>query len=390
MTLPVRRLRRLLVPLPSAALGGTEAHTATLVRALADAGVSVAVAAAPALLEGLGALLGRTAELHAAPIDWRAAEDPATNAARQSRALAPLLMQLRPDAALMPLPWPSHGPGLQAALAAEQLPSLIIAHLAPRDPEPVPAPQRAALESAPFSWAAVSTPVAQRLAASFGLPFRTVAVIPNAVEVPPADPTRRARQRQLRRAGLGLSPSAPLVVFAGRLEEKKGADLLPALAERLHERLGATLAVLGRGPLEEQLARHPASRHSGSLRLLGQVADVADWLLAGDVLVLPSRLEGCPLIALEAMALGCPIVATEAAMECFGDEAVNLARISEEPTVVALTTHISVMLTKTCKERRTTVAALAHLQIHNREVMLGRYFALLRACHAEGSHNRSG
>ena len=390
MTLAVRRLRRLLVPLPSVALGGTEAHTATLVRALAEAGVSVAVAAAPALLEGLGALLGRAADLHAAPIAWRDTEDPTTNAARQSRALAPLLTQLRPDAALLPLPWPSHGLGLQAALGAGHLPTLIIGHLAPREPEPVPAPQRAALEPAPFSWAAVSTPVAQRLATSFGLPPQTVAVIPNAVEVPPTDPARRARQRQLRRAGLGLAPTAPLVIFAGRLEEKKGADLLPALAERLHEQIGATLAVLGTGPLEAQLTRHPASRPAGPLRLLGQVADVSDWLLAADVLVLPSRLEGCPLIALEAMALGCPIVATAAALECFGDEAADLARISEEPTVVALTTHLFVMLTKTGKELCTGAAALAHLQIHNREVMLGRYFALLRACHAEGSHNRSG
>ena len=383
MTVPARRLRRLLVPLPSAGLGGAEAHTASLIRALAATGVGISVAASPALLKGLAALLGGTAALHAAPIDWREAEDPATNAARQSRALAPLLARLVPDAALLPLPWPSHGLGLQAALAAEALPTLVIAHLAPHEPEPVPAPLRVPLEAAPFAWAAVSRPVAQSLAASFGLQAHAVTVIPNAVEVPPADPARRHAQREKRRAGLGLSSAAPLVIFAGRLEEKKGADLLPALAERLRDQAGATLAVLGTGPLAMRLAQHPAARQPGPLHLLGQVTDVADWLLAGDVLVLPSRLEGCPLIALEAMALGCPIVATAAAMEGFSADAQNLASIVAEPSVVGLTTHLSVLLTKMGKELPTNAATLAHLRLHNFEFMLERYFALLRTCLAE-------
>lgn len=384
MTLPIRRLRRLLVPLPSAGLGGAEAHTATLIRALAKAGIGVSVAAAPALLEGLEALLGRTATLHAASIDWREAEDPATNATRQARALTPLLARLGPDAALLPLPWPSHGLGLQAALAAEALPALIIAHLAPHEPEPVPTPLRAPLEAAPFAWAAVSRPVAQRLATSFGLPPHAIAVIPNAVHVLPTDPARRRAQRDTRRARLGLSPTAPLVIFAGRLEEKKGADLLPALAERLWDQAGATLVALGAGPLAARLAQHPATRRPGPLHLLGQVSDVADWLLAGDVLVLPSRLEGCPLIALEAMALGCPIVATAAAMEGFGMAAPQLASIAAEPTVVDLTTHLSALLTNMSKELFPNAANLAHLQLHTIEFMLERYFTLLRSCLAEG------
>ncbi|MDB5374143.1 MAG: hypothetical protein JWP04_2785, partial [Belnapia sp.] len=62
---PARRLRRLLVLLPSAGttLGGAEAQTATLVQAIAATGVEVTVAAAPALRDGIATLLGPAAAL---------------------------------------------------------------------------------------------------------------------------------------------------------------------------------------------------------------------------------------------------------------------------------------------------------------------------------------
>lgn len=385
MIQPVRRLRRLLVLLPSAGLGGAEAHTATLVRALAATGVAVTVAAAPGLQEGLARMMGDAAALRPAPVAWREAEDLAANGARQARAAEALIHELRPDAALVPLPWPSHGLGLQLALARAGIPMLAVAHLAPPQVEPVPDVLRGDLASTATAWAAVSAPVAQRLAATFGLPPGSVAVVPNAVAVPPADPARRAARRRDRRAALSLGPDAPLVLFAGRLEEKKGADLLPALAERLRQETGGTLAVLGTGPLQRRLSEHPASLGPGlgpPLRLQGQVTDVADWLLAADVLVLPSRLEGCPLIFLEATALGCPVVATAAALECFGAEAADFACIAEQPTVVALTSHIGVMLTKPRDDRGPAAAALAHQRMYDRDFMLGSYFTLLRACHA--------
>ena len=286
----------------------------------------------------------------------------------------------------MPLPWPDHGLGLQRALARAGVPQLAIAHLAPPEAAPVPAALRDGLADAAVTWAAVSAPVARRLAATFGLPPGGVAVVPNAVAAAPADPARRAARRQDRRAALGLGPDAPLVLFAGRLEEKKGADLLPALAERLRQASGATLVALGEGPLRSRLAGHPASQGTGPLRaplrLPGQVADVADWLLAADVLVLPSRLEGCPLIFLEATALGCPVVATAAALECFGAEAAGFARIADPPTVVALTAHIGVMLTERGGARASVAAAQAHQRLFDQAAMLGRYRSLLRACHA--------
>ena len=43
---------------------------------------------------------------------------------------------------------------------------------------------------------------------------------------------------------------------------------------------------------------------AGWLRMLGQLADPTPWYLAADALVLPSVLEGLPLVFLEAAAAG--------------------------------------------------------------------------------------
>ncbi|WP_052213918.1 glycosyltransferase family 4 protein [Belnapia sp. F-4-1] len=387
MTVRARRLRRLLVLLPSAAIGGAERHTATLALALAEAGVEVIVAAEPDLLPGLAPLFHPLATV-AAPIGWREAEGLDANAARQARAAAALVPHHAPDAALLPLPWPSHGLGLQGALAEAHLPGLAIIHLAPREPVPVPAALLRPALAAPLAWAAVSAPVAGRVEALFGLAPGQVAVVPNGVAAPAEDPARRAAQRRARRAALGLGPAAPLVLFAGRLEEKKGADLLPALAERLEESSGATLVALGEGPLAPSLAAHPAARLGGPLRLGGLADDVGDWLLAADALVLPSRLEGCPLIALEAAARRCPVAATAAALECWGKMADSLAFVSETQSILGLTSHVSVILGKALYTTGRIDAAEAYATRHGMREMLNRYSVLLRGLVA--GHGRYG
>ena len=47
------------------------------------------------------------------------------------------------------------------------------------------------------------------------------------------------------------------------------------------------------------------------VRFLGHRDDIADLLVAADVLAFPSRREGLPATLIEALALECPIVATD-------------------------------------------------------------------------------
>ena len=231
------------------------------------------------------------------------------------------------------------------------------------------------------SWVAVSEPVAARLAACFGLPPGVVSVVTNGVDVPPEDPRRRAAARAAKRARVGIAGRAPpLFVFAGRLEPNKGADLLPAMAERLHAATeGGAVAVLGGGGKPAaRLGRRGCAAAPG-LHLLGHVPDVPEWLLAADALLLPSRLEGCPLVFLEAAARRCPVVATAAAVEAFGDDAHAMAAVAQEGSAAAMAERALAALAEPVATRRRAEAAYRHAAAHDAAAMLRQYAGLLRA-----------
>ena len=99
------------------------------------------------------------------------------------------------------------------------------------------------------------------------------------------------------------------LVAVGRLTHQKGLDrLLEALA-----RLDAedTIELIGTGE-EEPALRTLAHRLGLDARVTfhGFVGTPAAWIAGADALVLPSRWEGMPNAALEALAVGTPVVAT--------------------------------------------------------------------------------
>jgi glycosyltransferase involved in cell wall biosynthesis len=101
-----------------------------------------------------------------------------------------------------------------------------------------------------------------------------------------------------------------LIVCVARLHTQKGLDLLIDAAATLAEHPRRPLiAITGEGPergsLEAQIRKTAAP-----VRLLGARSDVADVLADADLAVLPSRWEGSPLAAHEALAAGVPLIAT--------------------------------------------------------------------------------
>lgn len=151
---------------------------------------------------------------------------------------------------------------------------------------------------------AVSRHVHDRLVATLGLPGRKLRIVPNGIDparfTRPADPALRAR--------LDPSQGRPLVFTAARLAPQKGLDLLLEAAALVPE---ARFVIAGDGPERGALeARAAALGVAPRLRLLGTRDDVADWLAACDLYVLPSLFEGLPISVLEAMAASKPVVAT--------------------------------------------------------------------------------
>ena len=130
-----------------------------------------------------------------------------------------------------------------------------------------------------------------------GLP--PLATVPNAVGPAPAPADRSALEREW---------GSPLLLAVGRLVEQKNHALaIRALAEVP----GATLVIAGGGPLLTELEGVAADAGvAGRVVLAGVRTDARALMGAADAVVLPSRWEGLPLTALEALASGTPLVAT--------------------------------------------------------------------------------
>jgi L-malate glycosyltransferase len=135
-----------------------------------------------------------------------------------------------------------------------------------------------------------------------------VRVIYNGVDAAP--PTR---PRAEVRAELGIGPDEVVAIQVANLLPVKAHDILVRALARLRDQ-GVRLLMLavGDGPERPNIEALAAELGLGKerLRLLGFRSDVPDLLGAADFFVLPSRMEGLPLAALEAMAQRLPVVTT--------------------------------------------------------------------------------
>lgn len=124
------------------------------------------------------------------------------------------------------------------------------------------------------------------------------------------------------REKLFVEPGTRVVLFAGNLVPTKGVDVLAeAFFAALDDGSADRLVLVGDGPLaadvRSRVEAHAASfEHAdptGRVTLTGRLhqRDLARWMAAADVFVLPSRNEGLGLVLLEAMACGTPCVGSE-------------------------------------------------------------------------------
>jgi glycosyltransferase involved in cell wall biosynthesis len=124
----------------------------------------------------------------------------------------------------------------------------------------------------------------------------------------------RPIERSDARAAIGVSNSAELIVYVGRLVVAKGlVELVNAFDQVASLRKNAQLVMIGDGQMRERLETIvAATRHRERISILGSVSHdlVARWICASNLLTLPSWSEGYPNVIVEALACGRPVVAT--------------------------------------------------------------------------------
>lgn len=156
------------------------------------------------------------------------------------------------------------------------------------------------------------------------------ATISNAVGPAPPPADREALERTW-----GFPPCAPLAVAVGRLVPQKNHALAVEALALLPD---VRLAILGEGELRGELERLVEERGlAGRIVLPGVRADARAIVAAADVLVLPSRWEGLPLVVLEALAAGTPVVATavRGVRELLADGSTGLLVDPDDPAALA-------------------------------------------------------
>lgn len=120
-------------------------------------------------------------------------------------------------------------------------------------------------------------------------------------------------QRAQLREKYGITPSEKVVAFVGRFEPVKNVTLLPEIYQEIERKSGEKLEfwAIGDGVQLDETRQLMKSK-GVNCRFTGKVPPekIPDMLNCVDLLVLPSSLEGLPLVVIEALSCGAHVVAT--------------------------------------------------------------------------------
>jgi glycosyltransferase involved in cell wall biosynthesis len=315
---PAAHRRRIALVSDAIGFGGAEVYLATLVAALAHEHDFVAI---------LGERTGVEAARRLAAAGAQVTRVPGLGRVPRPAALRRLAATLRAaDPAIVHANATDQGDGLSAMLAAAALrrPCAVTVHLAVEG--------RPTHHEALSGWALRRADAVIAVSEAVAAHVAQLGVYPTVVRngLPAPHPSAAPR------AALGIDDDAVLIGGIGRLSEQKGWDVLCRACAALRAQCpAAVVAIIGDGP---QRATLEALADAHGVRLLGARPDAASLLGAFDVLAAPSRFEGLPLVAIEALHAGVPIVASDVAglRDVVGDAGVLVAPDDPEALGTAL------------------------------------------------------
>jgi glycosyltransferase involved in cell wall biosynthesis len=149
---------------------------------------------------------------------------------------------------------------------------------------------------------------------------------------------RMAAASRLRQE-IGLGPEVPLLGFVGHLVDQKHPELaIDVLAEVRRQGHPAHLVLAGDGPCRpsvlERIAHHGVQK---SVTLLGHRDDPELVFGGTDLVLITSRAEGIPGVAIEAQMTGCPVVTflLGAVEDVIEDSVTGLVIARPEPLIMA-------------------------------------------------------
>ena len=195
-------------------------------------------------------------------------------------------------------------------------------------------------------------------------------IIHNGVSLAEATP----RYARIRAGAVG-------VIYAGRFSPEKGLDVLCLALRQTRLPIGirGEMTFLGAGPeahLLQSLRENPPAGWKVTIR--SPSPEPASIIRENDLLVLPSRYEGLPLVAIEAVRLGLPVVATgtDGTREVFPVDYPFLAK-TVNPAGLAETLSLAIARPDRWGEATAAAQAFARHRF-DAGTMAGSYLAIYR------------
>lgn len=145
----------------------------------------------------------------------------------------------------------------------------------------------------------------------YQIPANKITVIPNGIDVTKFKVLNKKECRKK----LNIDIQVPMILYVGRLSSEKSIKtLISATANLISINKNIQVYIIGAGPEDKSLDEQSKSLDlENNVHFVGKVDHdlIGTWMGATDFFCLPSIMEGCPNVILEALGSGCPVIASK-------------------------------------------------------------------------------